>query len=290
MEAAFFDLDKTVIAKASMMAFGRPFMREGLVRRRTVLRGAYAHVVYLHLGASEQKLARIRESVLRLTRGWDQSRVRSIVAETMEEVINPIIYKEAAELITEHKAAGRRVFIVSAAPEEIVNPLAKFLGVDESISSRAEVDAEGRYTGAMEVYAYGPYKAEIMRQLAEDEGLDMSASFAYSDSYTDLPMLEAVGHPVAVNPDRVLLKVARERGWEVRSFDHPVRLRDRMPAPRPAHTAMGGVVIGVGTGLVLWWRLRPGRRSAVKHLPPPPPPPQGISRRAVSALRRRRGR
>src|SRR4051812_5607346 len=275
MEAAFFDLDKTVIAKASMMAFGRPFLREGLVRRRTVLRGAYAHVVYLHLGASEQKLARIRESVLRLTRGWEQSRVRSIVAETMEEVINPIIYKEASELIATHKAAGRRVFIVSAAPEEIVNPLAKFLGVDESISSRAEVDAEGRYTGAMEVYAYGPYKAEIMRQLAEDEGLDMSASFAYSDSYTDLPMLEAVGHPVAVNPDRVLQKVARDKGWEIRTFNHPVRLRDRVPAPRPAHTVLGAVVAVTATGLVLWWRLRPRRT---------------ISPRATSGLRRRRER
>src|SRR3954453_7951326 len=242
MEAAFFDLDKTVIAKASMMAFGRPFLREGLVRRRTVLRGAYAHVVYLHLGASEQKLARIRESVLRLTRGWEQSRVRSIVAETMEEVINPIIYKEAAELIAEHKAARRRVFIVSASPEEIVNPLAKFLGVDESISSRAEVDSDGRYTGAMETYAYGPYKAEIMRELAEEEDIDLAASYAYSDSYTDLPMLEAVGHPVAVNPDRVLLKVARERDWEVRSFVRPVRLPDRMPAPRPGPTAaVGGV-------------------------------------------------
>src|SRR5947209_4263629 len=275
MEAAFFDLDKTVIAKASMMAFGRPFMREGLLRRRTVLRGAYAHVVYLHLGASEQKLARIRESVLRLTRGWDQSRVRSIVAETMEEVINPIIYKEAAELIADHKAAGRRVFIVSAAPEEIVSPLAKFLGVDESISSRAEVDSDGRYTGAMETYAYGPYKAEIMRDLAEEKHVDLSASYAYSDSYTDLPMLEAVGHPVAVNPDRVLQKVARDKGWEIRTFNHPVRLRDRVPAPRPAHTVLGGVAALSATGLVLWWRLRP-RRS--------------ISRHAASVPRRRRER
>ena len=287
MEAAFFDLDKTVIAKASMMAFGRPFMREGLVRRRTVLRGAYAHVVYLHLGASEQKLARIRESVLTLTRGWDQERVRDIVAETMEEVINPIVYKEASELIAEHKAAGRRVFIVSASPEEIVNPLAKYLGVDESISSRAEVDEDGRYTGAMERYAYGPYKAEIMRQLAEEEDLDLAASYAYSDSYTDLPMLEAVGHPIAVNPDRVLLKVARDKGWEVRTFNHPVRLRDRMPAPRPAHTVLGGAVAVAATGLVLWWRLRPGRTL------PPPPPPRGISRisrLAAFGPRRRRER
>src|SRR3954468_19560062 len=284
MEAAFFDLDKTVIAKASMMAFGGSFYREGLVRRRTVLRGAYAHVVYLHLGASEQKLARIRESVLTLTRGWDQARVREIVAETLEAVVDPIIFSEALELIALHKAAGRRVFIVSASPEEIVAPLAKYLGVDESISSRAEVDSEGRYTGAMETYAYGPYKADIMRELAAEEGFDLAASYAYSDSYTDLPMLEAVGHPVAVNPDRVLLKVARERDWEVRSFDHPVRLRDRVPAPRPAHTVLGGVVAVAATGLVLWWRLRP--RPAL----PPPPPPSGFSRLAASGLRRLRVR
>src|SRR3954447_13028306 len=112
MEAAFFDLDKTVIAKASMVAFGGSFLREGLVSRRTMLRGAYAHVVYMHVGASEQKLARIRESVLTLTRGWEQSRVGTIVGEALEAVIEPIIYAEAIELIEQHKAEGRRVCIV----------------------------------------------------------------------------------------------------------------------------------------------------------------------------------
>jgi HAD superfamily hydrolase (TIGR01490 family) len=293
MEAAFFDLDKTVIAKASMMAFGRPFYREGLVSRRTILRGAYAHVVYLHLGASEQKLARIRESVLTLTRGWEQRRVRDIVAETLEEIVEPIIFKEALELIEEHKAAGRRVFIVSASPAEIVTPLARYLGVHESISSQAEVDAGGRYTGEMSVYAYGPYKVQIMQALAEREGIDLARSYAYSDSYTDLPMLEAVGHPVAVNPDRVLLKAARERGWEVRSFVHPVRLRDRMPAPRPGPTAAvaAGVAAVAGATAVVWWRIR-----AARSLPPPPPPLPVVgslarlTRRAASVQRRRRGR
>lgn len=276
MEAAFFDLDKTVIAKASMMAFSRSFLREGLVSRRTMLRAAYAHIVYMHLGASEQKLARIRESVLTLTRGWERSRIGEIVVEALEDVIEPIIYAEAIELIEHHKAEGRRVFIVSAGPEEIVAPLARYLGVHESISSRAEVDVEGRYTGEMELYAYGPYKAEIMRTLAEEEGIDLAGSYAYSDSYTDIPMLETVGHPVAVNPDRVLLKAAREHGWEVRSFEHPVRLRDRMPAPRPGPTAaVGGVVIAVTTAAVVWWRL--SRRRSL-----PPPPPRG--RRAFSRL------
>src|SRR3954447_4608081 len=271
MEAAFFDLDKTVIAKASMVAFGGSFYREGLVSRRTILRGAYAHVVYLHLGASEQKLARIRESVLTLTQGWDQQRVKQIVAETLEETVDPIIYREALDLIAEHRAAGRRVFIVSASPEEIVMPLGRYLGVDEAISSRAMVDDEGRYTGEMDVYAYGPYKADLMREVAEREGIDLSASFAYSDSYTDLPMLEVVGHPVVVNPERVLLKVARERGWEVRSFVHPVRLRDRVPAPRPGPTAaVGGVVAATMTALLLGWRWRRWSRRK----PPPPPPPR----------------
>jgi len=288
MEAAFFDLDKTVIAKASMMAFGGPFYREGLLKRRTILRGAYAHVVYLHLGASEQKLARIRESVLTLTRGWDQQRVREIVAETLEEIVDPIIYSEALDLIEQHRAAGRKVFIVSASPEEIVAPLGRHLGVDEAISSRALVDEGGRYTGEMDVYAYGPYKAELIRQIAERDGIDLSASYAYSDSYTDLPMLEAVGHPVVVNPDRVLLKVAKDRQWDVRSFVHPVRLRDRMPAPRPGPTAaVGGVVALVITGVVLWWRWRAPE-------PAPPPPPQvrlaNAIRLGASWPRRRRER
>src|SRR5256885_4602803 len=202
VEAAFFDLDKTVIAKASMVAFGRPFYRHGLVSRRLLLRGLWAQLVYLHLGADEKKLARMRESVLALTRGWEQARISAIVRDTLEEVVEPIIYDEAIELIEEHRAAGRRVFIVSASPEEIVAPLAQYLGVDQAIASRAEVDEAGRYTGAMEFYSYGPNKAEAMRDIAAHQGIDLAASFAYSDSATDLPMLEIVGHPVVVNPDR----------------------------------------------------------------------------------------
>ena len=278
MQAAFFDLDKTVIAKASMVAFGRQFYDEGLISRRTVLRGLYGQLVYMHLGASEQKLARIRESVLTLTRGWDQGRVREIVRETLEAVVEPIIYAEALELMEAHRAAGRRVFIVSASPEEIVEPLGEYLGVDEAIASRAKVDDEGRYTGEMEVYAYGPYKADVMREVAAREGIDLDASFAYSDSYTDIPMLEAVGNPVAVNPDRVLLKLARERGWEVQVFARPVRLRDRMPVPSRGSAAAAVAASGAAAAL-LWWRLR--------RPPPPPPSRWEVATRRAAAWRRR---
>ena len=278
--AAFFDLDKTVIAKASMVAFGRSFYDEGLISRRLVLRGLWGQLVYMHLGASEQKLARMRESVLALTKGWDQSRVRAIVREALEQVVEPIIYAEALELIQQHQAEGRPVYIVSASPEEIVEPLAEYLGVDGAIATQAEVDDEGRYTGGMHRYAYGPLKAEAMEALAAAEGIDLAESYAYSDSFTDAPMLEVVGHPVAVNPDRPLLKLAREREWEVRTFAHPVRLRDRMPVPPagPAAAVGGLVAAGVAAGVVLWRRKTP------------PPPPALPTRLAASWRRRLPGR
>ena len=265
MEAAFFDLDKTVIAKASMIAFGGHFYRQGLISRRSLLRGLWAQLIYMHLGASEEKLARIRESTLALTRGWHQRQVQDIVADTLAAVVEPIIYAEALDLIDLHRAAGRRVYIISASPAEIVAPLGRFLGVDDVIASQASVDEEGRYTGEMEVYAYGPYKAQLIKEIAVTDGVDLSASYAYSDSYTDLPMLEAVGHPVVVNPDRVLAKVAKERGWTVRQFVRPVRLRDRVPVPPARATAAAGVSVALAAGALALWRVRGRRRSVLSR-------------------------
>jgi HAD superfamily hydrolase (TIGR01490 family) len=245
----------------------------------------YGQLVYMHLGASEEKLARIRESLLTLTRGWDQARVREIVRETLEDVVEPIIYAEALDLIESHKAAGHKVFIVSASPEEIVLPLGEYLGVDEAIASRAKVDANGKYTGEMERYAYGPLKAEVMREIAAAEGIDLAESFAYSDSYTDAPMLEVVGHPVAVNPDRVLRKLAEEKGWEIQTFVRPVRLRDRMPVPARHQALAGAGALAVGASVAVWWRLT--------HRRPPVPPPSTLDRvirPAVSVRRRLRER
>ncbi len=258
MEAAFFDLDKTVIASASMVAFGRRFYQAGLITRRSLLRGLYGQLVYMHLGASEEKLARMREAVLRLTRGWDQAKVKDIVAEALEAVVEPITYAEALELMGEHRRAGRKVVIISASPEEIVEPIGLLLGADQIIASQALVDQDGRYTGEMARYAYGPFKADIIREMACRQGIDLERSYAYSDSASDLPMLDAVGHPVAVNPDRPLLKVARDRGWEVRRFDHPVRLRARVPALRPASAATATGVAALALVAWLWWRHRHG--------------------------------
>lgn len=257
MEAAFFDLDKTVIARASMVAFGRPLYRAGLLSRWLLLRALYGQLVYLYLGASEDRMARMRESALRVTVGWQRDHIRRLVRETMDEVIDPIVYDEALDLIREHQAKGHRVFIISASPEEIVVPLSEYLGADEAIATRPRTDDDGRYTGEIEFYSYGPFKAEAMQRVAERDGLDLNACWAYSDSATDIPMLEAVGHPVVVNPDRALAEYAAEKEWEVRVFAEPVRLRSRVPMPAPAATAAvsGGLAALIG-GAVAWWWLR----------------------------------
>ena len=255
--AAFFDLDKTIIAKSSVLAFGRPFYREGLLSRRSIVKSLYAQVVFMLVGADEEKMEKLRVAMSAMTRGWNRDHVASIVRETLTDVIEPIIYAEALELFDEHHAAGRTVVIVSSAPTEVVAPLTEFLGADEAIGTRAAVDAGGNYTGDLEFYAYGAHKAQAIRELAARRHINLAMSYAYSDSITDLPMLELVGHPVVVNPDKELARVARERNWEVRDFERPVRLRDRMPVPPAGPTlAVGGALAAVGAGVAVWWWLR----------------------------------
>ena len=277
-EAAFFDLDKTVIAKASIAAFARDFQRAGLLRRRSLVRAAWTHLVYLRVGASAKRLARMRSSVLSVTTGWEQAHVRRIVTEALSAVIEPIVYTEARELIGAHLAAGRVVFIVSAAPAEIVEPLARHLGVHEAIASQAAVDPAGRYTGTMERYAYGPMKAALMRQIAERDGIDLDRSYAYTDSVTDLPMLEAVGHPVAVNPDRPLRRIARLRGWEVRRFEGfssvagdiegaPARQRAARATRTALIIAAPVVVAAGGAAAAVMAHRRPGRAAGAGSAP-----------------------
>ncbi|MCE7080079.1 HAD family phosphatase [Streptomyces sp. ST2-7A] len=253
--AAFFDLDKTVIAKSSTLAFGRPFYRGGLMNRRAVLRAAYTQFVYLVGGADHEQTERMRKMLSALCRGWDVQQVREIVAETLHQMIDPHVYAEAATLITEHRAAGRDIVIVSTSGAEVVEPIGELLGADRVVATRMVVE-EGRYTGDIEYYAYGPTKAEAIRELAASRGYDLERCWAYSDSITDVPMLETVGMPHAVNPDRALRREALAREWPVLAFNRPVRLRRRMPVPPTRPTLAVGLALGaaVGTALVVrWW-------------------------------------
>ncbi|MEA2477774.1 MAG: hypothetical protein QOF16_16 [Actinomycetota bacterium] len=259
MEAAFFDLDKTIIARSSALALGRSFFREGLIGRSDLLKGMYAQLVFHLMGADEQKMERMREDAARLTSGWEQDKVRQVVNEVLDEVISPLIYAEALELIVDHHEAGRLVCIVSSSPEEIVEPLARMVGADDWIATRAEV-SEGRFTGQLEFYAYGPHKAAAIGSLAAERGIDLDGSYAYTDSATDLPMLELVGHPVAVNPDRDLRKLADSRNWQIETFKNPVSLRDRLPSIEiPQVTAQNAAIAAAGVAAVAagaWWITR----------------------------------
>ena len=239
VEAAFFDLDKTVIATSSVMALGGRFYREGLISKRTIVRGIYAQVVYLLLGADDEKMERMREAMLALTKGWDQQRVSEHRARDARRRAHADHLRRSARAHRGAPKAGRKTVIISSSPIETVEPLGEHLGVDDVIATRARLDAQGRYTGELEFYAYGPHKADAIREMAVREGIDLAHSYAYSDSITDLPMLELVGNPVAVNPDRELTRVARERDWEMRWFQHPVRLRDRVPVPPKGPTLAG---------------------------------------------------
>lgn len=266
--AAFFDLDKTVIAKSSTLTFGKSFYQGGLINRRAVLRTAYAQFVFLAGGADHDQMERMRQYLSALCRGWNVQQVREIVAETLHELIDPIIYDEAASLIEEHHAAGRDVVIVSTSGAEVVEPIGALLGADRVVATRMVVE-DGAFTGEIEYYAYGPTKAEAVRELAASEGYDLSRCYAYSDSITDIPMLEAVGHPHAVNPDRALRREAVSRDWPILSFNRPVRLKQRisaLPMPsRPALLMAAAIGAAAATAGLMWFANR--RRATMPALP-----------------------
>ena len=152
MEAAFFDLDKTIISRSSSLALSRPLYRAGMVSRGQLLRGAYAQLVYLLVGADEQKMERLKEGMLQLTKGWDRSQLERLVEEVILAVIDPYVYQEALDLIALHHSEGRQIYIVSSSPEEIVRPLARHFGAAGVIATRAAVGDDGRYTGVLEFY------------------------------------------------------------------------------------------------------------------------------------------
>jgi HAD superfamily hydrolase (TIGR01490 family) len=266
MEAAFFDLDKTVISRSSSLALSRPMYRAGMVTRGQLVRGAYAQLVYALVGADERKMERLKDGMLQLTKGWDRHEVERLVREVLIEVIDPYVYQEALDLIALHRAEGRQIYIVSSSPEEVVRPLAGHFGVSGVIATRARI-VDGRYTGELEFYAYGESKAAAVRSLAERVGIELEGSYAYTDSITDLPLLEAVGHPVAVNADRDLRREAETRGWDIRDFRRPVRLRTRIvkTATHPRTQVAAGVAAALAAAAILGYlivRSRLSRRTA----------------------------
>jgi HAD superfamily hydrolase (TIGR01490 family) len=260
--AAFFDLDKTVIARSSTLAFSRSFYQGGLISRRSVLRSAYAQFVFRLGGADHDQMERMRRYLSQQATGWEVQAVKDIVADTLHHIVGPLVYEEAVSLIAWHREEGRDVVIVSTSGAEVVEPIGEMLGADKVIATRM-VQRDGRYTGDIEFYAYAGNKAAAIRELADECAYDLDASYGYSDSVTDLPMLEAVGHPHAVNPDRLLRRTANERGWPVLDFTKPVQLRRRTPFEAKP-TTVAAVALGAGAAAagVVVLATRRSRRAA----------------------------
>ena len=163
--AAFFDLDKTIIAKSSTLAFSREFQAGGLISRGAVLRSAYAQFVYLVGGADHDQMEKMRQFMSQLCSGWDVETVKEIVGDTLHNIVDPLVYDEAVSLIEDHHLAGRDVIIVSTSGSEVVEPIGEMLGADKVIATRMEV-RDGKYTGDISFYAYAENKATAIRDLA----------------------------------------------------------------------------------------------------------------------------
>ena len=247
--AAFFDLDKTIIAKSSTLAFSKPFFEGGLLSRRAVLRSAYAQFMFATSGADHDQLEKMRSYLTAMVKGWDVDVVRQAVAETLHSIIDPIVYDEAINLFEQHREAGRDIVIVSASGTEVVEPIGALLGVDHVIATKL-AEENGRYTGDVEFYAYAGNKAKAIVALAKERGYDLLDSYGYSDSETDVPMLEVVGHPFAVNPDKALRKHATDHGWPILIFARPVALRPRLGLDTRAGKIAAASAIATGVGAI----------------------------------------
>lgn len=215
--AAFFDLDRTVIRRSSVLALAGSFRRRGLISRLDLVKSAFWQLLFVARGASAERVRAASEDGMKVLAGFRVEDMRALVGDAMEPVLRPLVYDEPLHLVRRHRERGEKVFIVSATLQEIVEHIAEDLGFDGAIGSTCEI-VDGVYTGRSLRAAHGEGKASAVRELAAAEGLELGACTAYSDSYSDVPFLEAVGHPVAANPDRKLRRIARDRGWPVLNF------------------------------------------------------------------------
>lgn len=237
--AAFFDLDKTIIATSSAFAFGKEFMHNGLITPAEALQMSIAKASYMFAGHSSQQMDATRDQLAAMIAGWSVAEVHSIAKETMHNVVTPAIYAEARELIDFHQAAGHEVIIILASAATLVRPIAEELGIERVVATELE-EVDGKFTGKILYYCKGAAKAQAIADFAAELDIDLDVSFAYSDSATDIPMLALVGHPVAVNPDRHMKKHALEHGWDIRTFKDPV----------PLFTMPGAKEVGIGSAVV----------------------------------------
>jgi len=257
--AAFFDLDKTLIEGSSALHFARAAYRAGMVSRRQILRDLWANVQFRLNGSTDEGTEALKQRILDSIAGQRVVDLARLGPDIMAGIL-PALYPQMLREAYDHQDAGRPAYIVTAASQELADGLARVLVFDGGIGARSEI-RDGVYTGRPAgPFTYREGKAEAIRQLAAERGIDLAESYAYSDSESDLPMLRVVGHPVAVNPDRALERVARAEGWRIIRFDKLAR-RLRIAASAGALALVGGG----GGYLAARLRPRPGRLRLLRR-------------------------
>jgi HAD superfamily hydrolase (TIGR01490 family) len=252
--AAFFDLDKTLIEGSSALHFARAAYKHGMLSRRRLVGDAWANLRFRVQGSTDEGTDLLRQRILDAIAGQRVVDLRRLGPDVLAGIL-PLLYREVLEEAYAHQDAGRPAYIVTAASQELAEVLAAVLVLDGGIGMRSEV-RDGVYTGRPAgPFTYREGKAEAIREIAAREGIDLGESYAYSDSESDLPMMRAVGHPVAVNPDAALEKVARAEGWRIMRFD---RLG---PILKIGAATMAIALVGGGGGYAAA-RIRRPRRSA----------------------------
>ena len=217
--AAFFDLDRTLMAGSSGLPWARAATKAGLVSRRQMARWGVDALRFRLRGSTDEATEKLLAEIKLIFRGTSARQISRMAPEVLVGVL-PRIYPEMLEEVYAHQDAGRPTFIVSAAGDELVRLLARILYMDGGIGTAYEIGEDGLFTGEIGgTFMYGEGKVEAMRRFAAEHAIDLQASYAYSDSASDLPMLRAVGNPVVVNPDEDLARIARDQGWRVMRFE-----------------------------------------------------------------------
>ena len=251
--AAFFDLDRTIIGGSSMFIFGLVAYKSGLVTKTELLKDAQNAVAFKFSGASDDKTDAVKDRILQAIEGVAVTTLTDMADEIIPKLMHDV-RREARGLIDLHTDAGRDTYIVSASPIEIVGRFAEEMGMTGGLGTVAEID-NGVYTGELaQPFCYGEGKADALHRIADEMGYDLEASYAYTDSAGDMPMLDAVGHPVAVNPDRALETVAYHRGWPIVEFS-----RTKKKVIKRTTAATGAAALA-GSSFALGWYM--GSRRA----------------------------
>jgi HAD superfamily hydrolase (TIGR01490 family) len=264
VRAAFFDLDKTLIPGSSLFLLARGAYERDMFRVRDLLRFAYGQLVFQLVGERKRGMERSRESTLSFVTGRSQAELLEWGREIAEERIIPRVYSDIVEVVVGHQARGDATYLVTAAPIELAQTIAEELQMSGAVATISEVDEEGYYTGRLVgSVMHGPAKAEAVAKMAADKGFDLAECAAYSDSINDLPLLESVGFPHAVNPEHELRRIALQRGWPI----HELRTRRRaLLIGIPA--GLGGMtLLGAGVALGMWLERRRSLNEATGPLP-----------------------